>query len=61
MSNDQAGTVKPTKYPVEGLAAELGWQNDDHFWREYHTNSYLHAVVEVLLQERRRSQSGWTA
>lgn len=47
------GTVMaPPRYPVQELAAELGWENDQHFWREYHTNSYLHAIVEMLLQER---------
>jgi len=24
--------------------------NDMHFWREYHTNAYLHAAITVLRQ-----------
>lgn len=40
---------------VEDLAIELGCADDVGFWLEYNTNVYMHAVVELLLQERRRS------
>ena len=44
--------------PVEKLVIEFGWENDPFFLREYHTNVYVHALVEMLVQERLRQQSG---